>query len=116
MQMHDMPEGGGVSAYTVASLAAEWQCSEGVIRKAIANGELGCFRLGTLIRIPEEEVRRFECQTTLSSDSETVGLSSTRANAGSVSAAASMRPIGLGPRQRRDPVGARTAISRGRSG
>lgn len=41
-------------AHTVASLAAEWQCSEGVIRKAIATGELGCFRLGTLIRFPAE--------------------------------------------------------------
>src|SRR6185437_6237323 len=57
-------------AYTVASLADEWQCSEGVIRKAIADGELGCFRLGTLIRIPAEEVARFECQNIPSSDSE----------------------------------------------
>jgi excisionase family DNA binding protein len=57
-------------AYTVASLAEEWECSEGVIRKAIANGELGCFRLGTLIRIPVEEVRRFECQNIASSDCE----------------------------------------------
>src|SRR5947209_7389278 len=55
-------------AYTVASLAAEWNCSEGVIRKSIASGELRCFRLGSLIRIPVEEVRRFECQDTQSSD------------------------------------------------
>jgi excisionase family DNA binding protein len=59
-----------VKAYTVASLAAEWQCSEGTIRNAIADGELGCFRLGTLIRIPAEEVRRFECQNIPSSGSE----------------------------------------------
>lgn len=59
-----------MAAYTVASLADEWQCSEGVIRKAISNGELGCFRLGTLIRIPVEEVRRFECQNIPSSDCE----------------------------------------------
>jgi excisionase family DNA binding protein len=57
-------------AYTVSSLADEWGCSEGIIRKAIANGELGCFRLGTLIRIPVEEVRRFECQTLPCSASE----------------------------------------------
>jgi excisionase family DNA binding protein len=57
-------------AYTVASLAEAWECSEGVIRKAIANGELGCFRLGTLIRIPAEEVERFECQNLPSSASE----------------------------------------------
>jgi excisionase family DNA binding protein len=56
-------------AYTVASLAAAWHCSEGVIRKAIRNGELGCFRLGTLIRIPAEEVARFECRNIPSSDS-----------------------------------------------
>ena len=58
-----------MKAYTVASLAAEWDCSEGVIRKAINDGRLGCFRLGTLIRIPAEEVRRFECQNTASSGS-----------------------------------------------
>ena len=57
-------------AYTVSTLADEWECSEGVIRKAIANGELGCLRLGTLIRIPAEEVRRFECQAIQSSDLE----------------------------------------------
>ena len=54
--------------YTVASLAREWHCSEGVIRKLIHDGQLGCFRLGTLIRIPAEEVARF--QTIQSSGSE----------------------------------------------
>jgi excisionase family DNA binding protein len=63
-------------AFTVASLAAEWECSEGVIRKAIRDGELGCFRLGTLIRIPAEEVRRFECSNLPSSDCEADTLSS----------------------------------------
>jgi excisionase family DNA binding protein len=103
-------------AYTVASLAEAWQCSEGVIRKAIVDGRLGCFRLGTLIRIPAEEVARFECQNTPSNDSEADGPSSMPTRTGNVSAAASMRPIGLGPRLRHDPVGARTATSRGRSG
>jgi excisionase family DNA binding protein len=55
-------------AYTVASLATEWECSPGVIRKAIADGTLGHFRIGTLIRIPAEEVRRFECQNIASND------------------------------------------------
>lgn len=50
----------GAVTYTVASLAREWDVSEGLIRKLIANGELGCFRLGTLIRIPAEEVARFQ--------------------------------------------------------
>lgn len=57
-------------AYTVASLAQAWACSEGVIRKAIKDGSLGCFRLGTLIRIPAEEVRRFECRNIPSNDCE----------------------------------------------
>lgn len=57
-------------AFTVASLAASWSCSEGVIRKLIRDGQLGCFRLGTLIRIRAEEVARFECQNTPSNDSE----------------------------------------------
>jgi hypothetical protein len=56
--------------YTVASLAAEWECSEAVIRKEIAAGRLGHFRIGTLIRIPVEEARRYECQVTPSNDSE----------------------------------------------
>ncbi|WP_155262905.1 helix-turn-helix domain-containing protein [Sphingomonas segetis] len=69
--MPRVSEGGGVSrAYTVATLADAWECSEGVIRKLIATGELGCFRLGTLIRIPAEEVQRFECQSLPSSASE----------------------------------------------
>lgn len=63
-------------AYTVASLAKAWSCSEGVIRKAIASGDLHCFRLGTLIRIPAEEVARFECQNTPSNDSEPASPSS----------------------------------------
>lgn len=62
--------------YTVASLADAWGCSEGVIRKLVRGGELGCFRLGTLIRIPVEEVARFECQNTRSSDSEAATQSS----------------------------------------
>jgi excisionase family DNA binding protein len=63
-------------AFTVASLANAWECSEGVIRKLIRDGELGCFRLGTLIRIPAEEVARFECQNIQSSGSEVVTPSS----------------------------------------
>jgi excisionase family DNA binding protein len=65
-------EGGGVMparAFTVASLAREWECSEGVVRKLVASGALRCFRIGTLIRIPAEEVQRFECQNIASNDS-----------------------------------------------
>jgi excisionase family DNA binding protein len=63
-------------AFTVASLAAEWECSPGVIRKLIGEGRLGHFRIGALIRIPAEEVRRFECQNIASNDSEAVSPSS----------------------------------------
>jgi excisionase family DNA binding protein len=56
-------------AYTVASLAEAWDCSEGVIRKLIVSGQLRCFRVGMLIRISAEEVSRFECQNMPSSDS-----------------------------------------------
>jgi excisionase family DNA binding protein len=63
-------------AFTVASLAQEWECSEGVIRKLIGSGRLGCFRVGTLIRISAEEVKRFECQNTASNDSATDSPSS----------------------------------------
>jgi excisionase family DNA binding protein len=63
-------------AYTVATLAEAWECSEGTIRKLIGDGELGCFRLGTLIRIPAEEVARFECQNIPSSGSEKATQSS----------------------------------------
>jgi excisionase family DNA binding protein len=57
-------------AYTVASLASRWECSEGVVRKLIARGDLSCFRIGTLIRISAAEVERFEWQTTPCNASE----------------------------------------------
>src|SRR5690349_19098256 len=86
-------------AYTVATLAQEWECSEGVIRKMIASGELGCFRLGTLIRIPNEEVRRFECQTLPSNDCEADTPLSGGTKTASGGAMASTLPID--PRRKR---------------
>jgi excisionase family DNA binding protein len=56
-------------AFTVSSLAREWECSESVIRKLVRQGALRSFRIGTLIRIPADEVQRFECQTIASNDS-----------------------------------------------
>ena len=47
--------------YTVATLAARWQCSEQHIRDIIRKNELACFRAGRLIRIPAAEVERVEC-------------------------------------------------------
>ena len=56
-------------AFTVATLAAHWQCSEGVVRKMIERRQIAHFRIGTLIRISAAEVERFECQTTPCNDS-----------------------------------------------
>lgn len=86
-------------AFTVASLAEAWKCSEGVIRKAIASGELGCFRLGALIRIPAEEVRRFECQNLPSSDCAEDMLSSGETQ--TASAAATASPLPIAPQRKR---------------
>lgn len=47
--------------FTASTLAARWECSEGLIYKMIAQGRLRSFRIGTLIRISQEEVERFEC-------------------------------------------------------
>lgn len=88
-------------AYTVASLAEAWECSEGVIRKMVATGELGCFRLGTLIRIPAEEVRRFECQATQSSDCAADMPSSGAMPRASEGATASTLPIAPQRKRRR---------------
>ena len=101
-------------AYTVASLAREWECSQGVIRKAIAEGRLGHFRLGTLIRIPAEEVRRFECQNTASSDSGAASplFIETPPESGTESGFA--RPIGLGLKRRQGGDGSpAAAVHRG---
>jgi excisionase family DNA binding protein len=100
-------------AYTVASLAQEWECSEGVIRKAIADGRLGCFRLGTLIRIPAEEVRRFECQNTPSRDSAAPTQSSGETRPESATACGYTRPTGLERKLRRGEAGTRGAVHPG---
>jgi excisionase family DNA binding protein len=47
---------------SVASLAERWSCSEGTIRNMIRTGQLGCFRVGALVRIPLVEVQRLESE------------------------------------------------------
>ena len=91
-------------AYTVASLAAKWDCSEGVIRKTIANGELCCFRLGSLIRISVEEVKRFECQNTPFNDYAEDMPSSGATKSASVAGSPLKLPIAP-PRKRRRAIG-----------
>lgn len=62
-----LTERGKSRAFTVATLADAWCCSESSIRNLIRKGELRCFRPGNLIRIAPEEVERFECQNIPSS-------------------------------------------------
>jgi excisionase family DNA binding protein len=97
-------------AFTVASLAAEWQCSEGVIRKAIADGQLGHFRLGTLIRIPAEEVERFECQNIRFSGSEADMPSSIETRQENDTGSSFTRPTVLGLKRRQGGDGPQAAI------
>jgi excisionase family DNA binding protein len=47
---------------SVTALAERWRCSEGTIRNMIRKGQLGCFRVGMLVRIPVVEVRRLESE------------------------------------------------------
>ena len=91
-------------AFTVASLAREWECSPGAIRKLVASGALRCFRIGTLIRIPAEEVQRFECQTTASNDSEAGSPSS--GETGEESGTGGPLPQPIASERRRRPASA----------
>ena len=100
-------------AFTVASLADEWECSEGVIRKAIADGRLGCFRIGALIRIPAEEVHRFECQNIASNDSADPTPASGATEPESATERGYTRPIGLELRRRLGGDGTTGAVRRG---
>ncbi|WP_405047750.1 helix-turn-helix domain-containing protein [Rhizobium lentis] len=55
---------GRVTVFTPATLADRWQCSERHIRNLLSSGQLPCFRLGgKLLRIKQEDVERFECQS-----------------------------------------------------
>mgnify|MGYP003383515834 CR=1 FL=1 len=56
---HILPEH-AVRPYSIAQLADRWGCSDSMVRKLINTGELQCFRIGILIRIPAAEVQRYE--------------------------------------------------------
>jgi excisionase family DNA binding protein len=47
--------------YSPELLADRWGCSPEKVRQMYHRGELAGFRLGKLIRIPANEVERFEC-------------------------------------------------------
>jgi excisionase family DNA binding protein len=67
--MHPQAVSDPTPAFTVATLAARWQCGQSTVRKLIADGDLKAFRIGTAIRISAEEVGRYECQNIRCSDS-----------------------------------------------
>ncbi len=47
---------------TVAEIADRWGCSQSLIRKMEKHGTIAGVRIGTLLRIPVQEVEKFECQ------------------------------------------------------
>lgn len=87
-------------AFTVASLAQEWECSEGVIRKLVREGRLRSFRIGALIRIPADEVARFECQNIASNDSAADTRSSIETQGEGDTGSNYTRPTGLALRRK----------------
>ena len=57
--------------FSPETLSERWGCSAEKVRRMYHDGELTGFRLGKLIRIPANEVERYECQNTdLSSTAE----------------------------------------------
>ena len=56
--------------FTTETLAEYWGCSPEKVRIMYNTGELKGFRLGKLIRIPAQEVERYECQNTGLSNTE----------------------------------------------
>jgi excisionase family DNA binding protein len=106
--LHALPR-----AFTVASLAREWECSESVIRKLIGKGQLRAFRIGVLIRIPADEVQRFECQNIPSNDSAADLPSSIETPPEPGTASGFTRPIVLGRKRRLGADGAPTTVHRG---
>lgn len=65
------------AVYSVATLAQRWECGEDTIYSMIRSGSLRAFKVGgKLLRIRGDEVERFECQNTVSNDTEESSLSS----------------------------------------
>ena len=59
-----------IQPFTIEALATRWDCSEAHIRNLIAKNRLRFFRVGAkLIRIPYEEIVRYETEC-LSQNSE----------------------------------------------
>jgi excisionase family DNA binding protein len=67
--------------FSPETLADRWGCSSDTIRNMCRRGDLRAFRLGRLIRIPAQEVERFECQNTESLSTEINSASPTMTRA-----------------------------------
>lgn len=52
----------GLAPFSVKTLAQRWHVSESSIRTLIRHGSIEHFRIGDLIRIPADEVARYECR------------------------------------------------------
>lgn len=63
--------------FSPETLAERWECSADTVRALCNAGKLHSFRLGRLIRIPAQEVARYECQTIESSSTATNSASLT---------------------------------------
>lgn len=61
--------------FSPQTLADRWGCSPDKIRIMYRAGELAGFTLGKLIRIPAQEVERYECLSGDSQDTEASGRS-----------------------------------------
>ena len=98
-------------AFTVATLAREWECSEGLIRKLVASGELRCFRLGNLIRISAEEVERFQTTQSSGSGGDTQSSGETTKASGTVTALP--RPTALALKLKQGGFGRKDTVRTG---
>ncbi|MFN3474034.1 MAG: helix-turn-helix domain-containing protein [Blastomonas sp.] len=101
--------------FTVRSLADRWECSEGMIRKMIKTGDLQCFTIGSLIRVPATEVERIECASpnTPSSDSEADTPSSGPTPMESPIGTVLPPPIGLTPKRKLASAGGAATVHHG---
>jgi excisionase family DNA binding protein len=48
------------SDYTIKGAAQQFNCSQSMVKKLIRNGEIRTYKLGTLVRIPREEIERIK--------------------------------------------------------
>ena len=91
--------------YSPRTLADRWGCSAEKVRLMYRAGELHGFTLGKLIRIPANEVERFECQNTPSQDTEANGPSHTGTGQASAAELRLVRPMSGTPNQSGEPFG-----------